>query len=182
MPWRLQKRFFQPGHSVSTPVLTDAQELEKKLEKKAKKVKRKPKKGKVNSPPPSVWRDVGTEDEVTKATLAGQLEAENGGDTAEEINEEEAEGMQAEVETDVEAEVIGEEGVEVEVEVEEEEGEKESAATAAAADEEISPEGRCEHVVEEGNQLLFQRYCHVYERGELEDLCSWCVIALLSCS
>ena len=39
--------------------------------------------------------------------------------------------------------------------------------------EDISPEGRCEHMREEGDQLLFQRYCHVYQAGELEDLCSW---------
>jgi hypothetical protein len=40
---------------------------------------------------------------------------------------------------------------------------------AAAA---ASPEGPCEHVVVEEDQLVFQRYCHVYKQGELEDLCS----------
>lgn len=37
---------------------------------------------------------------------------------------------------------------------------------------ELFPEGRCEHVVEEDGQLVFQRYCHVYREGELEDICS----------
>lgn len=33
----------------------------------------------------------------------------------------------------------------------------------------------CEHVVkEQDGSLLFQRYCHVYKAGELEDLCSSC--------
>lgn len=33
----------------------------------------------------------------------------------------------------------------------------------------------CEHVVKESDgSLIFQRYCHVYKRGELEDLCSSC--------
>lgn len=36
-----------------------------------------------------------------------------------------------------------------------------------------SPEGPCQHVKEdEKGALVFQRYCHVYRRGELEDLCS----------
>ena len=35
----------------------------------------------------------------------------------------------------------------------------------------ISYEGECQHVVEEDGQLVFQRYCHVYKEGELEDLC-----------
>lgn len=36
-----------------------------------------------------------------------------------------------------------------------------------------SPEGPCEHVQEdERGALVFQRYCHVYRKGELEDLCS----------
>jgi hypothetical protein len=39
-------------------------------------------------------------------------------------------------------------------------------------DPEKFPEGKCEHVKEDRGQLVFQRYCHVYKRGELEDLCS----------
>lgn len=37
----------------------------------------------------------------------------------------------------------------------------------------ISPDGPCEHVVEDATkgQLVFQRYCHVYRQGELEALC-----------
>jgi len=37
----------------------------------------------------------------------------------------------------------------------------------------ISPDGPCEHVVEDTSkgQLVFQRYCHVYREGELEALC-----------
>ena len=36
-----------------------------------------------------------------------------------------------------------------------------------------SPEGPCQHVKEdEKGALVFQRYCHVYRKGELEDLCS----------
>jgi hypothetical protein len=162
VPWRLQKRFFQPGHSVSTPVPLESEVLEKKLEKKMKKAGRKPKKGKVNNPPLSVWRDVGTEDEISMAAMSNQLEAEHLSDVAEGVEEEETEGA-LEGEREGDAAVAQ---VEVEVEVEEE----------------ISPEGRCEHVVEEGNQLLFQRYCHVYEKGELEDLCSWYVMPSLLCS
>jgi hypothetical protein len=170
VPWRLQKRFFQPGHSVSTHVPLESEVLEKKLEKKIKKAGRKPKKGKVNNPPPSVWRDVGTEDEISRAALINQQEADNQSEVAEGAEEEETEGV-----------LEGKEG----------EGEGEAPAAAAAVvqvqvevevEEEISPEGRCEHVVEEGNQLLFQRYCHVYEKGELEDLCSWYVMPSLLCS
>jgi len=37
-----------------------------------------------------------------------------------------------------------------------------------------SLEGPCEHVEEQGDgQLLFQRYCHVYKQGELEEICSY---------
>ena len=45
-----------------------------------------------------------------------------------------------------------------------------SATSAASA---VSPEGPCQHV-EEGadGQLIFQRFCHVYREGELEELCS----------
>lgn len=36
-----------------------------------------------------------------------------------------------------------------------------------------SPEGPCEHVkVDDKGSLVYQRYCHVYREGELEDLCS----------
>lgn len=155
VPWRLQKRFFQPGHSTSnTDILTstedsiDGEGVVKSVNKKSKKV-RKPKKGKVNCPPLSVWRDVGDDDEGEVANSAQHI-------------------------------IEGEEGIEGE---EKGEGEEDSDIPTAAVEEiehqqveveeEISPEGRCEHVVEEGDQLLFQRYCHVYQQGELEDLCSW---------
>jgi hypothetical protein len=37
----------------------------------------------------------------------------------------------------------------------------------------ISPDGACKHVTESAaGDLIFQRYCHVYREGELEDLCS----------
>lgn len=35
-----------------------------------------------------------------------------------------------------------------------------------------SDSGRCQHVVEDSGELVFQRYCHVYKEGELEGLCS----------
>jgi hypothetical protein len=168
VPWRLQKRFFQPGHSVSTPVPLESEVLEKKIEKKMKKAGRKPKKGKVNNPPLSVWRDVGTEDEISKAAMSDQLEAEHLSDVAEGVEEETEGALEGEGEGEAPGAAVTAAAAQVEVEVE--------------ADEEISPEGRCEHVVEEGNQLLFQRYCHVYEKGELEDLCSWYVIPSLLCS
>ena len=31
---------------------------------------------------------------------------------------------------------------------------------------------QCKHVVEGESEFVFQRYCHVYRRGELENLCS----------
>jgi hypothetical protein len=40
------------------------------------------------------------------------------------------------------------------------------------AAEEQDIDGECQHAVDEGNQVVFQRYCHVYKAGELEDLCS----------
>jgi len=43
---------------------------------------------------------------------------------------------------------------------------------AAAIDMPVSPEGPCQHVEEENGQLVFQRFCHVYKKGELEDICS----------
>lgn len=132
----------------------------KAAKKKAKKV-RKPKKGKVNCPPLSVWRDVGVEDEGDVATSAQPItEGEEGIEGEEEEGEGEVDGdipapssVHGAIEGGRKEHLV--EGVEVEEE------------------EEISPEGRCEHVVEEGDQLLFQRYCHVYQQGELEDLCSW---------
>ena len=38
----------------------------------------------------------------------------------------------------------------------------------------LSNEGPCEHVEDDGqdDELIFQRFCHVYKRGELEDICS----------
>lgn len=39
-------------------------------------------------------------------------------------------------------------------------------------DEFTSPEGKCEHVIEKEGNLIFQRYCHVYKKGELEALCA----------
>ena len=177
VPWRLQKRFFQPGQSVSTPVPTGSEVEKKKLEKKMKKGGRKPKKGKVNCPPPSVWRDVGTEDDIAKIALANQEETEKESDVAEGLDEEETEGV-----LEVDGETVQEEGENeaAEVTVADVEIEKEvEKAIDIDVEEDISPEGKCEHVVEEGNQLLFQRYCHVYEKGELEDLCSWYVIPSL---
>lgn len=133
VPWRLQKRFFQPGHSTVAPTPSDLHEKkeEKRLNLVAKKERRKPKKGKVNNPPLSVWRDV------------GQHEDEEGG----EIGVDNAENE------DDDAVVDCNEKIDPELH--------------------IDSEGRCEHVVEEGDQLVFQRYCHVYKQGELEDLCSW---------
>jgi alkylated DNA repair protein alkB family protein 8 len=32
--------------------------------------------------------------------------------------------------------------------------------------------GACKHVTEDSGELVFQRYCHVYKEGELEELCS----------
>eukprot|EP01038_Epipyxis_sp_PR26KG_P008479 gene8479-11462_t len=32
--------------------------------------------------------------------------------------------------------------------------------------------GPCKHVVEKDDEFIFQRYCHVYKEGELDDLCS----------
>ena len=158
VPWRLQKRFFQPGHSTSnTNTLTSSThesldgEAVKSAKKKAKKV-RKPKKGKVNCPPLSVWRDVGVDDEgevssSAQPTIEVEEEGEEDGEGEEDSDIPSAHGT------------VGGGGKDQQLEVEKEE--------------EISPEGRCEHVVEEGDQLLFQRYCHVYQQGELEDLCSW---------
>ena len=133
VPWRLQKRFFQPGHSTAAPTPSDLQEKkeEERLKLVAKKERRKPKKGKVNNPPPSVWRDV------------GQYEGDEGGDIREDNPENE----------DDDAVVDRNEKIDTEAH--------------------IDSEGRCEHVVEDGDQLVFQRYCHVYKQGELEDLCSW---------
>lgn len=34
------------------------------------------------------------------------------------------------------------------------------------------PEGPCVHVVEDRGELVYQRYCHVYREGELEELCA----------
>lgn len=53
VPWRLQKRFFQAGHSVNTTLAPIPSN-------KIKKKKRLPKKGKVPCPE-SVWRDVGND-------------------------------------------------------------------------------------------------------------------------
>ena len=138
VPWRLQKRFFQAGHSTTAP--TPSELLEKKEDKRltlaAKKERRKPKKGKVNNPPLSVWRDVGEGDGEGEGDLERSLEAmgEECDDEDHAVNE-------------------GTDSVEVEPHVD--------------------SEGPCEHVVEDGDQLVFQRYCHVYKQGELEDLCSW---------
>ena len=155
VPWRLQKRFFQAGQSVSTPV-HDPDEIERKKLKKKINKRKLPKKGKINNPPESAWRDVGDDEEVEK----------QGSENINKNDEEEEEDMKtdeskngrcsSEVENEVEKEVEKSSEEEVEKEVED-----------------ISPEGRCEHMREEGDQLLFQRYCHVYQAGELEDLCSW---------
>ena len=46
-------------------------------------------------------------------------------------------------------------------------------ADAILPDELVSPEGPCKHVTEDSQgALVFQRYCHVYRDGELQDLCS----------
>jgi alkylated DNA repair protein alkB family protein 8 len=38
----------------------------------------------------------------------------------------------------------------------------------------VSPDGACEHVEEDDNgSLVYKRYCHVYRRGEIEDICSY---------
>lgn len=37
----------------------------------------------------------------------------------------------------------------------------------------LSPEGPCEHVEEKEGHLVFQRFCHVYKEGELEEICSY---------
>ena len=163
VPWRLQKRFFQAGHSVSTPV-HDPQEINReKLEKKINKRKL-PKKGKINNPPESAWRDVGDDTEVEKKGSENLLENRNcdGEKLKIEINENQNLRNSSEVRKDVEKEV--EEEVEKSNQIEKE---------VEREVEDISPEGRCEHMREEGDQLLFQRYCHVYQAGELEDLCSW---------
>ena len=137
VPWRLQKRFFQAGHSTTAPTPSDLHEKkeEKRLSLAAKKERRKPKKGKVNNPPLSVWRDVG--------------EYEGEGELGEHIPEETREGYD---EGDDEVDDVNEK---------------------TEMEPHIDSEGRCEHVVEDGDQLVFQRYCHVYKQGELEDLCSW---------
>jgi len=45
------------------------------------------------------------------------------------------------------------------------------AEAAAAA---VSPEGTCEHVeTDDKGAMVYQRYCHVYRRGEIEDICSY---------
>lgn len=36
----------------------------------------------------------------------------------------------------------------------------------------VYDEGKCQHVIEERDEYVFQRYCHVYKEGELEDICS----------
>ena len=143
VPWRLQKRFFQAGQSVSTPV-HDPDEIERKKLKKKINKRKLPKKGKINNPPESAWRDVGDDEEVEK----------QGSENINKNDEEEEEDMKTDESKN------GRCSSEVENEVEKEV-------------EDISPEGRCEHMREEGDQLLFQRYCHVYQAGELEDLCSW---------
>lgn len=48
-----------------------------------------------------------------------------------------------------------------------------AGADAVLPDDLVSPEGPCQHVTEDAQgALVFQRYCHVYRDGELEDLCS----------
>ena len=48
-----------------------------------------------------------------------------------------------------------------------------AGADAVLPDDLLSPEGPCQHVTEDAQgALVFQRYCHVYRDGELEDLCS----------
>lgn len=135
VPWRLQKRFFQPGHSTTAPTPCDLQEKkeEKRLNLVAKKERRKPKKGKVNNPPLSVWRDVGQ--------YEGEEEGEMGVDSTEIEDDDTVVDCNEKIDSEPH----------------------------------IDSEGRCEHVVEDGDQLVFQRYCHVYKQGELEDLCSWYV-------
>ena len=165
VPWRLQKRFFQAGHSVSTPV-QDPEEVErKKLEKKLRK-RRLPKKGKVNNP---LMKKVNedTEVEIRGSDYVHDIQIcsiEERIRVTEEEEEEEEEGEEEEGNKGMikESIVINEQELINEVEKEVEIG-----------TDEISPEGRCEHMKEEGDQLLFQRYCHVYQAGELEDLCSW---------
>jgi hypothetical protein len=134
VPWRLQKRFFQAGHSTAAPTPSDLQEKkeEKRLSLAAKKERRKPKKGKVNNPPLSVWRDVGEsedEEEHSQGAIGDGCDDDDAAD----------------------------------------DGDGKADAEPQHAD----SEGPCEHVVEDGDQLVFQRYCHVYKQGELEDLCSW---------
>lgn len=47
-------------------------------------------------------------------------------------------------------------------------------STATTASPTISPEGSCEHVETDGQgALVYKRYCHVYRRGEIEDICSY---------
>ena len=193
VPWRLQKRFFQAGQSVSTPV-------QEKEEIKIKKIKkgRLPKKGKVNCPPLSVWRDVADD------TGAGGVEGGHGGEGEKGekgvfLNENELENWNEEGKIedgddedgliDKTVETQGRDGEivqnsnqmietiekEVKKEVVTIQKEVETLGKEVVAEEEVSPEGRCEHMKEDGDHLLFQRYCHVYQAGELEDLCSWYV-------
>lgn len=49
----------------------------------------------------------------------------------------------------------------------------ESADTVPSQSEIVdSPEGPCIHVVQDGDQFVYQRYCHVFQKGELEQICS----------
>lgn len=44
--------------------------------------------------------------------------------------------------------------------------------TALEVSNDLENSGACQHALEDDDQILFQRYCHVYKEGELEDLCS----------
>ncbi len=58
--------------------------------------------------------------------------------------------------------------------------EKEQEQTTAIAPEADATVGKCEHVEEdEKGALVYKRYCHVYRRGEIEDICSYIPGALV---
>ena len=178
VPWRLQKRFFQNGHSVSTPV-PNIEEIEKKKSEKKIKKRKLPKKGKVNNPPESVWRDVGSDNEVVEGGREGGSAGGSGNvdnvdcidDYDEDNNSDNDDIIENEFKKDMNTDSVINTDIKMMKNKIQKEIQKEVEKEVEI--EEISPEGKCEHMREEGDQLVFERYCHVYQAGELEDLCSW---------
>ena len=176
VPWRLQKRFFQPGqqgsgNDASQPLLTVAKT--KKLQKlqptdanKQEKNRRRKKRIKdvlLSSPEISQSSSAHVEegaldcvrvDTVVNETNDGnESDDDDGNDHDDENPVPEAQGLTVSENSD--------------------DAETSALPSSDAAVLAVSPDGPCEHVVEDDakGQLIFQRYCHVYKQGELEQLC-----------